>query len=87
MLIVNFQNTQKNQRFTLLTTERPAAWLSGCGTRSRGRRRRVRLGNQAKGGLLLVKVVGMIHYTQVHGKDGCVGRRHLQGQCCCADVH
>lgn len=84
---IGLWTNQKNQRFTLLTTEWPAALLSGCGTRCRGRWCRVRLGKQAKGGLLLVMVVSMVHYTQVHGKDGCVGRRHLRGQCWRAHVH
>lgn len=47
------------------------------------------LGNQAEGGLLVVVmvVVGVVHYTQVHGEDGCGGGRHLHGQCCRAHVH
>lgn len=43
------------------------------------------LGNQAEGGLLVVVVV--VHYAQVHGKDGCGGGGHLHGQCCRAHVH
>lgn len=46
------------------------------------------LRNQAEGGLLVVVVVvGMVYYTQVHGKNGCGGGGHLHGQCCRAHVH
>lgn len=46
------------------------------------------MGDQSEGGLLVVVVV-MVHYAQVHGKDGCgcgCGW-HLHGQCCRAHVH
>lgn len=43
------------------------------------------LGNQAKGGLLVVVVV--VNYAQVHGKDGSGCGGHLHGQCCRAHVH
>ncbi len=69
-----------------LTDDGPASWLRGRGRRCGGGRRRVGLGNQAEGELLVV-VVGVVHYAQVHGKDGCGGGGHLHGQCCRAHVH
>ncbi|TNN52902.1 hypothetical protein EYF80_036915 [Liparis tanakae] len=59
------------------------------------RRRRVGLGTHAEGGLLLlvvvevvVVVVGVVvHYAQVHWKDGCGGGGHLHGLHRRAHIH
>lgn len=51
-----------------------------------GGRHGVGLRYQAECGLLVVVVV-VVHDSQVHGKDGCGGGRHLRGQCCSAHVH
>lgn len=51
------------------------------------------MGTHAEGGLLLllvveVVVVGVVvHYAQVHWKDGCGGGGHLHGLHCRAHVH
>lgn len=57
-------------------------WSAACLSRRGGGWRGVGWRNQAKGGLLLV-VVSVVHYAQIHGKDGCGGG----GQRRCAHVH
>lgn len=47
------------------------------------------LGKQAEGSLLLVVmvVVGVVDYAQIHGEDGCGGGGHLCGQRCRGHVN
>lgn len=68
-----------SQRWSPLTDDWPAAWLQGRGTRCGDGRCRMGLGNQAERGLLVVVVVVVlveevgvvvVHYAQIHGKDG-----------------
>lgn len=66
-----------------LTDDRTTAGLGGCRASCGGRRRGVGLGNQSKGGLVVV----VVHNAQVHGKDCCGCGWHLHGQCCRAHVN
>lgn len=66
-----------------LTDDRTTAGFGGCRASCGSRRCGVGLGNQSKGGLVVV----VVHNAQVHGKDCCGCGWHLHGQRCRAHVN